>query len=186
MRNSLTCKFEYAKMSYRVPKFPPATECIEYPPDNMYTVWEVIYKGKNTMSKRWEHAIIVASGFESVPPYIKYTIVRIPGTNKLKLGIIYNNVFIYKSGITPLSSLIRRGWLVVPEGTDKTVALDLLTSIADLKEVPRSSTRRDLIRSRELYWNTVNEHITATWAKYVFAKLAAQPLFWIQYNAPKL
>lgn len=178
MGNSLTCNLKHTKKTYRVPTFPPAKECIEYSPDNMYTVWEVIYKGQATMNKRWEHAIIVASGFESASPYIKYTIVRIPGTNKLKLGIIYNNVFIYKkTGITLLSSLIRRGWLVVPEGADKKVALELFTTIADLKEIPRDST--------ELYWNTVNEHITATWAKYVFAKLAAQPLFWIQYKSPK-
>lgn len=182
MRNSTICTFKFTKKFHRTPTFPQPEECITTPPGNMYTVWEIIYQGDSHISNKWPHAILVTNGFESSRPFIRYVIVRIGGTKNLQLGVTPNYVFLDNKGIVRLSNAIRRGWFVVPEGTDRTVALEQLRQIADLKIDPVYPGQ-----SVPPHWQPLNEHITATWARYVFDTLGETPSpspFWIKDSDP--
>lgn len=148
------------KKSHRVPQI----EC-EAGPLNAYTVWEMTYQGTSMPAQRWPHAILVADGFLSQPPFIRYTVV-VTSKNELQLG--KNNPFSFMQKGKPilLHEFTRKGWLVAPEGVDKRSVLTWFEGKIDVKKI--LPLRPILPEESQRKYEFKDEPITAKWARYIF------------------
>lgn len=145
----------------------------DYDSPNAYTVWEMTYPGMGAGVDQFPHAILVGNGFESRPPYTKYTLQHGDPGEGLEYQKVPNYTFKDKNGqVTTLrvdGGFERRGWLIARDGATKQNALAWFEGIAQ-SQVPTAIE-------------------TATWALRVFTALDASvssgptPSYWLKYTA---
>lgn len=144
-------------------------------PNDLYTVWEMVFQGTAEPVWRWPHAILVAEGVESRPTYRRYTV-----TQSSTQGLVFRKqdpyLFIQDGKIVLINKLYRRGWLVPKEGEPKETALAWFEGMAGITQKP------PLERIQRYARKDPSLPFTASWASKLFEDLASSGSeYWIPY-----
>lgn len=159
------------KKSHRAPT--ALQECISPGSSVAYTVWEMVYQGTKPPVWRWPHAILLAEGLESLPPFRRYTVVRSgSATHGLQFGKNDPFLFIQKGQPVLLNSITRRGWLIAPDGI-KAEPFNWFEAMARNSQMPTPQSYASPNPAK---------HFTAEWARLFLRDLNnAGSTYWIPF-----